>query len=170
MTAWVANRLKKIGEPIQRLLRQGASPNRLAAGFALGAVIGLFPVVGATTALCTVVAVLFRFNLVVIQLANYLVYPLQLALLIPFAHLGAVLFQAPPPPLTADQLVGFFSEDFLGTLASFSALIAHAVAAWMAAAVPLFAGTFLGLSFIFKGIARRRAAGDPSHRHPASAN
>jgi uncharacterized protein (DUF2062 family) len=166
----MVNRIKRISEPVLRLLRQGASPNRLAASFALGAVIGLFPVVGVTTAICTVVAILFRFNFPIIQLGNYMAYPLQLALLIPFAHLGAALFQAPPPPFTAEELAALFTEDFWGTLASFSTVIAHAVAAWAAAALPLYAGMFLGLSFIFKGIARRRAAGDPSDRHPVSAN
>jgi hypothetical protein len=114
------------------------------------------------------VALLFRLNLPVIQLANYLVYPLQLALLIPFAHLGAALFQAPPPPLTAGELASFFSEDFMGAIASFSSVIGHAIVAWLVASLPIYVGIFLSLSSVFRRIARRRSAGDlpvhsPSH-------
>ena len=168
MVRFAKDRLKKVSEPVLRLLGQGASPKRLAASFALGTVIGLFPVVGVTTAACAAAALLFRLNLPVIQLANYLVYPLQLALLIPFAHLGAALFQAPPPPLSTDELARLFSEDVLGTMAAFSTVIAHAVVAWMAAVIPVFAGTYLALSFVFGRIARRREAGGAPVRQPLS--
>jgi uncharacterized protein (DUF2062 family) len=128
---------ERVGKPILTLLRQGASPDRLAVSFALGAVIGIFPLVGATTAICAALAVLFRLNLPVIQIANYLVYPLQLALLIPFVKFGALLFQVPPPPLSLEELTAMFSADFWGTFASFFGVIARAAAAWAVVSLPV---------------------------------
>jgi uncharacterized protein (DUF2062 family) len=42
----------------------------------LGVIIGMFPVQGTTTIICTLVSILFRLNLVVLQLANYLSFPI----------------------------------------------------------------------------------------------
>ena len=149
-------KLTKTIKPLLDLLRQGTSPQRLAASFALGAVIGIFPVVGTTTVICTGAAIVLRLNLPTIQIANYLVYPLQLVLLIPFVQLGAVVFQVSPPPLSAEELATLFSEDFWGTLVSFFAVIARATAAWILIALPFFTALFIPLRFLFKRIARRR--------------
>jgi uncharacterized protein (DUF2062 family) len=79
---------RKIVRPIIGLLKQGITPHKIALGLALGIVLGIFPVIGMTTLLCTVAAFLFRVNLPAIQVANYLVAPLQLALLLPFYRAG----------------------------------------------------------------------------------
>jgi hypothetical protein len=57
---------------------------RLAVSLALGAVLGVFPVVGVPTFLCGAVAAVWRLNFPALQLMNYVVYPLQIALLWPF--------------------------------------------------------------------------------------
>lgn len=85
----------KLVVPIIDLLRQGITPERIALSLAIGICVGVFPLLGTTTALCTLAAILFRLNLPAVQLVNYLVYPLQLALLIPFIRLGEIIFRAP---------------------------------------------------------------------------
>ena len=150
---------ERVGKPILTLLRQGASPDRLAVSFALGAIIGVFPLVGATTAICAAVAVVFRLNLPVIQIANYLVYALQLALLIPFVKFGAFLFQVPPPPLSLEELTALFAADFWGTFASFFWVIARAAAAWAVAALPAAAVLSAALIPLFRRIQRARING-----------
>jgi hypothetical protein len=74
-----------------QLLRQGITPQRLALTLALGFVLGCIPVIGIPTALCAMVALLFRLNLPAMQAANYIAMPFQLALIIPLARLGAWL-------------------------------------------------------------------------------
>jgi hypothetical protein len=53
-----------------------------------GAAIGVFPALGTTTALCALVAFIWRLNLPAIQIMNYFVYPIQLALILPFFSRG----------------------------------------------------------------------------------
>ncbi len=53
-----------------------------------GIAFGLFPVIGTTTVLCLIVAAVFRLDITIMQIVNYLIYPLQLAFIIPFAKLG----------------------------------------------------------------------------------
>jgi hypothetical protein len=55
-------------------------------------VIGLIPLLWGATLLCALVACVFRLNHPGIQAANYLMYPLQLVLLLPFYRLGEAVF------------------------------------------------------------------------------
>lgn len=117
---------------------------------ACGAVIGIFPVLGSTTLICTAIAIVWRLNLPAIQLANYLVYPLQIALLIPLVRFGAFIFQAEPPPLSVQELSALFRQDFWGTIAYFPDMIMHAVVAWFLVCAPVFPVIYFVLVPIFR--------------------
>ena len=90
---------RRVIAPIVAQLKQGITPQQIALTLALGAVLGIFPILGATTALCALAGVWLRLNQPLIQLVNYLVYPLQLALLIPLYRAGERLFGAEPVPI-----------------------------------------------------------------------
>ncbi|MGD8948490.1 MAG: DUF2062 domain-containing protein, partial [Desulfobacterales bacterium] len=57
---------KKIIEPLNGFLRQGLSAKKLTLCLALGITIGTFPVLGMTTILCTLAALIFKLNMPVI--------------------------------------------------------------------------------------------------------
>ena len=75
---------KRTVAPVIALLKQGISPEKISLGMACGIVLGVFSVLGATTILCGLAAVMFRLNLPATQLVNYMVCPLQLVLLVPY--------------------------------------------------------------------------------------
>jgi uncharacterized protein (DUF2062 family) len=95
MTWWQ----RRVVAPIVAQLRQGITPQQIALTLALGSVLGIFPILGATTLLCAIVGVWLRLNQPIIQLVNYLVYPVQVLLLIPFYRAGERLFGAEPVPI-----------------------------------------------------------------------
>ncbi len=66
----------------------GLSPETVALIFVLGLVLGVFPVYGAPTVLCAVVAVALRLNVAAVQIINQLCSPLQIALLVPLGRAG----------------------------------------------------------------------------------
>ena len=70
---------------------------------AFGLGIGIFPVLGVSTILCTIVAIVLRLNLPAIQLVNYLAAPIQLVLIIPFVRVGEHLLGVPPQPLSISE-------------------------------------------------------------------
>ncbi len=70
-------------------------PETIALVFALGLVLGVFPVFGLPTLLCAGAAILFRLNLPAIQVINQICAPLQYALLIPLGQMGAKITGAP---------------------------------------------------------------------------
>lgn len=129
---------KRTVEPVVALIKQGVSPEKISLGMAWGIVLGIFPVMGLTTILCGLAALVFRLNLPAIQLVNFLVYPLQLVLLIPFFHLGNLLFQIEPLPLSAQELITLLQADLWGTIRAFWNTTLRAIVAWLLVSLPIF--------------------------------
>jgi hypothetical protein len=92
--------------PVVAQLRQGITPEQIALTLALATVLGIFPILGATTILCGTAALLLRLNQPLIQAANYLLTPLHLALLLPFYRAGETLFSNEHVPIfSVDELL-----------------------------------------------------------------
>jgi uncharacterized protein (DUF2062 family) len=144
-----------ISLPIVSLLKQGLSPQILALSMASGIIIGTFPLVGTTTAICTMAAILFRMNLLVTQLGNWLVYPIQLLLIVPFIILGEHLFGA-PSTIDPSHIFTLLHTDLFTTLRLFSKMILHAAIAWMACAPFAFAAIYIMLKSLFEFLQTRR--------------
>jgi uncharacterized protein (DUF2062 family) len=122
---------RKIIEPIIALLKQGISYRKIALSIALGVSLGIFPVLGTSTILCVVAAVIFRLNLLAIQLVNYLVYPLQLLLLVPFFRAGELLLSDARVTVTLNTVVDSFKADWLEALNLLSETLMHAAVVWL---------------------------------------
>ena len=125
------DRLKRVLEPVLNLLRQGMTPEKLALCFALGVTLGVTPVIGATSLLCAIAALLLRLNLPAIQLVNYMMFPLQFALLIPFLRVGEWLVGAQPASLSAPAILAMIQTDVWHAVASLWTATLHALTAWL---------------------------------------
>jgi uncharacterized protein (DUF2062 family) len=148
---------RRVARPIIELLRQGVTPEKMALSLALGAALGVFPVLGTTTALCALAAFIWRLNLPAIQIVNYFVYPLQIALLIPFFRAGEILFGAPHLPLSLAQILTAVHASFWGATRFLWTTIWHAAVAWCLIA-PIFVGlAYVILVALLRKIARREA-------------
>jgi hypothetical protein len=148
---------RRLAEPLLLLLKQGLTPETLALSLALGATLGLFPVVGTTTALCVGAGVALRLSHPAVQLANLAVYPLQVPLVLVFVRLGERLVGASPMPFSVERLLVVFREDPLAFLARFGWTGLHGVLGWLSVA-PLFAAAlYAGLVPLLRHTARRAA-------------
>jgi len=123
--------------PLINFLKQGLSPEKLALCVALGLVLGTFPMLGATTLLCTGAALLLRLNMPAIQLINYFAYPLQLGLFIPFIRAGEFLFGVEPIPLDLSIIFSMLQEDPLGAIGSLWWTNVRGMIAWAIMVPPL---------------------------------
>jgi uncharacterized protein (DUF2062 family) len=142
-------------DPLLALLRQGVAPRALALAVALGAGIGIFPVLGISTLALTGLALPLRLNLPAIQLVNYLVSPLQLLLIIPFLRLGEWLLGAPPLPMTLEQGIGMLSNGILQAVSALSGAIVHAAAGWFAVMPLVILLLYRVLAVIMESAARK---------------
>lgn len=125
--AWLARRVR---DPLIAELRQGATPEGLAASVSTGAAVAVLPLLGTTTALCALAGKVFRLNHVALQLTNYLLYPAQIALLVPFVRLGEWLTGAEAMPLSPSTVVAEFTAGPGAFLARFAWTGARGVLAW----------------------------------------
>lgn len=154
----------RITSLLRAQLTQGATPGKLALTLGLGAALGVFPVLGATTALCLGAGLWLRLNQPLLQLVNYLAYPLQLALLIPFYRAGERVFGAAPVPLlSVADLVQRFQDGPGQFVLDYARVGLYGVVAW-ALVAPLLVGLcYFALRPPLEGLAQRL-------RRPAAAS
>lgn len=130
-------------------LGMGISPDRLALTLALGFAIGCLPLVGVTTGVCLVVAIVLRLNMPAIQAANYAAMPLQLALVLPFIKLGNRLFASGETPTLGKALL---QGPLLLALRTSGKVAGQAIGAWVVFAVPAVVLMTLGLAAILRRV------------------
>ncbi len=125
--AWLARRVR---DPLVAELKQGATPEGLANSTAVGAAIGLLPFLGTTTFLCFVAGRLARLNHVALQTINYLLYPAQIALIVPLVRLGEAVTGAQPMPLSPVLIAEKFAESPASFLSEFGTAGLHGLLGW----------------------------------------
>lgn len=146
----LAGGVARVREALVSPLRQGVSPGKLALSVALGVVCGVMPVLGVSTALCAVLAVTLGLNLPAIQLANYLVTPLQLLLIIPQLRFGEWLTRAPRFPITLESGLTLVSQGALDAVKVLGTAIGHASLAWAVLAPPVSFALYHLLAAVFR--------------------
>jgi uncharacterized protein (DUF2062 family) len=147
---------RKLVQPFLDLLRQGITPEKVALTIALGLALGVTPVIGSTTLLCTLAAIVLKLNLPAIQLVNGVVYPLQLALIIPFLRAGAWLFgDRNLPGMTVTRLFAMIRDDAWHAIVTLWSATLHALVAWIACSGAVAAVTYVILLFVFRRFWRR---------------
>ncbi len=149
---------RRLVRPMLDLLRQGVTPEKIALSVALGVALGVFPVLGSTTALCAVAALVLRLNLPAIQMVNYFVYPLQIALLIPFFRMGEWLFRSPHLPLSVSQIYAMMHANMWDAIRSLWTTAWHAMIAWCLLAPLFVAIVYAALAPALRRVLRRQTS------------
>jgi len=127
---------RKLLDPLLSELRQGATPEGMAASAAVAAILAIVPILGITTALCFIAGRLFRLNHVVMQGVNCLLYPLQLLLILPFLRIGETLTSTERLALIPSSLAAEFSQAPSEFFGKFGKAIALSSLGWALVAPP----------------------------------
>ena len=138
---------------LQAIMIIGLSPQKLALTLCLGAAFGVIPLVWGTSLICLVLAYIFRLNHVALQSVNFMLYPVHLALLIPFFKMGSWLFPwGPPlPPHLLDTLIQ--NHEF--PLHLFGWITLKSLAAWMVIVLP---AASLAYGILITGVFKNKAS------------
>jgi uncharacterized protein (DUF2062 family) len=112
-------------------LTQGVTPQKIALTIALGINLAMFPILGSTTLLCAAVAFWLKLNQPIIQLVNWLAYPLQFAMLLPFIRIGEWLTRAPQVTFSIPQMLQKFHDAPGKFLGEFGMTGVHGIIAWL---------------------------------------
>jgi hypothetical protein len=132
----LSDRTRVAQEKFLEWLQCGLAPRRLAFTLALGFAIGCIPLLGMTTAICALLALVLRLNMPAIQAANWVAMPLQMLLLIPFLRLGQWLFSAQSMAFTPKALAAQIEAAPWRVLVQMSGMFGHALLAWLIMAGP----------------------------------
>ncbi len=149
---------RRLVEPVRALLVQGLTPEKVALTLALGLCIAVFPVVGATTVLSVLAAIVFRLNMPLIQTVNVFSAPLQIAFIVPFIRMGEALSGRPPLRMPLGRIVSAVTAQPLAALSTLWETTVWAVVAWCLAAPPAGLAIFLVLRPVLRHAASRIAA------------
>lgn len=148
---------RRVVTPLIAQLKQGVTPEKLALTVALGLVLGIFPILGATTLLCGAAAIALRLNQPVIQLVNYFAYPVQLALIIPIYQAGEKLFGNAPIPLSIPLIFERFRADFGQFLRDFGMIAVQGIVVWCILAPVLVSALYFTMRPLLRKLARHSA-------------
>jgi uncharacterized protein (DUF2062 family) len=136
---------KKAKESLNSTLKSCLTPEKMALTVALGVSLGILPLPWGATLLCALIAYVFKLNQAGIQVVNYMVYPLQIALFVPFYRVGEKLFPETLPAMSTGgngKILNFLSHLGQSTL--------KAIFAWVMLAPPLALILYLILLTVFK--------------------
>ena len=154
---------KKVTDPLISFLQQGLKPEMLSRTIASGLLIGTIPIPGTSTLLCTALSLGFRMNLALIQLVNYLVFPLQILLFVPFYTIaskisGKIIF------LNASEITAqFIGSNWQKASIDLLWLAGTSVLVWLLIMFPV----SLMLYFILKPVMKRFARKEKSEGQSA---
>jgi uncharacterized protein (DUF2062 family) len=130
---------KRITSPVVKRLQSvmscGLTPQKLALTLCIGSALGIMPLLWGTSLFCILLAHFFRLNHVALQSVNYLLYPLQLALLLPFLKLGTWLFPW-GPPLPVQLFSTLIHNPGLSSLNILAWITLKSVTAWLVTVLP----------------------------------
>lgn len=133
---------RKLLLPLKKAVKDGISIERLSVSLALGITVGLIPLYGLTTLLIGAVALSLRLNFIAMQIAHYIVHPVQIALLIPFLKVGDSMVKGTEVSFSVQQYFHLFKTDFWGALKDLWLINLSAIGVWLVISIPLFLGLY----------------------------
>lgn len=141
---------KKIKTTIVTEMKAGATPEKISQSLAVGILIGGFPLLGFTTGLGVLFGLIFRLNHIVLQAANYLMYPVQLLLIPLYIKLIGSFMDVGNVPIRPDLILKMFNDDWKHFLAVFGLVGLYAVVLWAVASLILYFAFYRTLLSLIK--------------------
>jgi uncharacterized protein (DUF2062 family) len=148
---------RRIRDVLLSQLRQGITPEKISLTVALGVILSTFPILGTTTALCVLVGVCLGLNQPIMQLVNWLAFPLQLPGIYLYVRVGERLTGSPPVSFSITGLLPQFRAAPLQFLQQFGMTGARAVLAWLLIAPLIAALVYAAFLPPLRRLARARA-------------
>lgn len=138
--------------PFRLVPEGGIPPDKMAFSITLGVLTGVFPVLGATTAISLLFTMLFRQNLLVVQSVQWIMAMLQIILIVPFMQLGAFILKARSVDISLHQINISFQHGFFTGIKSIGVLHLYAIFTWTLISIP---AAFI-LYYIFRAVFRMK--------------
>lgn len=146
---------RRVVDVIVAQIKQGITPQKIALTLALGITGGIFPILGATTLICLIFGICFKLNQPIIQMVNYLVSALQLAMILVFIRIGEFVVRATPVSFSIPELFRKFHQSPMEFLREFGMTGVHGIIGWLLIAPELTLLLYLIFLPLLKKLARK---------------
>lgn len=143
---------------LQRVIvyfRKDANPASLARNITIGILISISPFIGFTTASLALAAALFRLNFPFVLALSYLVYPLQLLLVVPYIRLGEELLEKEHMGMTLGSMKALFNEGFIYAMKELWQANVCGFASWFILSIPIGLAMYFLLVQFFRTMGNR---------------
>ncbi|BDD02713.1 DUF2062 domain-containing protein [Aureibacter tunicatorum] len=148
---------KNVVAPLKGVLKKGASPHQMALSLTLGAIIGLSPLIGLTTIVCSLLCLLLGLNIISANVSNFLVYPIQLIVFMPFMYWGGKIMGVDLEGIDADLLASMILSDTMTFLRSFGKAFVGALLIWLVASIPFALICYLTMKYLMLKVGKKLA-------------
>jgi hypothetical protein len=132
------------------LFKQGLTPVELTQSIIVSGLISTIPILGVSTFLLTALSLKRKLNLPIMIAQSYLMWPIQVVMIIPFINIGEFIFSVPKTNHSAQEIIASFQNSFFATLSHLSFELLCGFGGWLLIAVPFSAGLYLTSIFILK--------------------
>jgi uncharacterized protein (DUF2062 family) len=130
------------------LFKQGLAPIELTQSILVAALFSIVPILGVTTILLTVLSVKRKLNLPIMLAISYIMWPIQIVLIVPFINVGEFIFSIPQSHYSVEEIITSFQDSFFGTLSQLSFELLCGFGGWLLTAVPFFVAVYLVSNFL----------------------
>jgi len=129
---------KKIKNVVIQQLSQGTSVDKISQSLSCGIIIGCFPLIGFTTGLAALAGFLFKLNHVVVQTANYFMYPVQIILIPIYIKLSGYFIDISHISIRPDLIVQSFLDNPILFTQKFLGVALVAIGIWSCLSLVLY--------------------------------
>jgi hypothetical protein len=132
------------------LFKQGLTPIELTQSIIVSGLISTIPILGVSTFLLTALSLKRKLNLPIMIAQSYIMWPIQVIMIIPFINIGEFIFSVPKTNHSAQEIIASFQNSFFATLSHLSFELLCGFGGWLLTAVPFSVGVYLVSIFILK--------------------
>lgn len=149
-------RLNTLKEKTIALFKQGLTSKELCESIIVSGLLSIIPILGVSTFMITTVSVKRKLNLPIMIALSYLMWPVQILLIIPFIRVGEFIFSVPPNHHTVDEIINSFQSGFFKTLSQLSFELLCGLGGWLCTAVPISIGIYWVSIYILKIVLKEK--------------
>jgi len=139
---------ERLLRPVREILRVGLDPHSASLAVSVGLTLGLLPLPWGTSLLCCLVAWWLRLNQPLVQLVNYLCYPLQIALYLVYCRAGIHWFAADDFVITLPDSWLAFTENMAAFFNGLWRANLFGLTAWLVTALLLLPAGYLAVRLL----------------------
>lgn len=137
------------------LFKQGLSAKEVAQSILVAALISIIPILGVSTFLISILSIKWKLNLPIMIALSYVMWPVQIVLIIPFISIGAAVFGVAQSEHSIDEIVLSFQNSFFKTLSNLSFELLCGFGGWLLTAVPVAIFINVVMVFLFRMVAKK---------------